>query len=93
MSQHSKALLCMRSVCRYMHMFVHVCKCMYVCRRSTNGSINNLKRPGDQHPMEWAMRLRVAHHIAQALDHCSNSGRPLYHDLNAYRILFDQVAL
>jgi hypothetical protein len=41
--------------------------------------------------MEWAMRLRVALYIAQALEHCSNEGRPLYHDLNAYRVLFDQV--
>ena len=41
--------------------------------------------------MEWAMRIRVAYFIAQALQHCSNNGRPLYHDLNAYRILFDQV--
>eukprot|EP00249_Psilotum_nudum_P019820 c27433_g2_i4 orf=230-1702(+) len=44
----------------------------------------------EQRPVEWAMRLRVALHIAQALDHCSNHGRPLYHDLNAYRVLFDQ---
>lgn len=44
----------------------------------------------DQRPMEWAMRSRVAFHIAQALEYCSNSGRPLYHDLNPYRVLFDQ---
>eukprot|EP00250_Pteridium_aquilinum_P004654 c14863_g3_i1 orf=125-1309(+) len=44
----------------------------------------------DQRPMEWAMRSRVAYYIAQALEQCSNSGRPLYHDLNAYRVLFDQ---
>ncbi|VAI24759.1 unnamed protein product [Triticum turgidum subsp. durum] len=41
--------------------------------------------------IEWAMRLRVAYHIAEALDYCSNEGRPLYHDLNAYRVLFDGV--
>ncbi|KAJ7294488.1 hypothetical protein O6H91_03G061800 [Diphasiastrum complanatum] len=40
--------------------------------------------------MPWAMRLRVAFYIAQALEHCSNNGRRLYHDLNAYRVLFDQ---
>ncbi|KAI4995267.1 hypothetical protein ZWY2020_035170 [Hordeum vulgare] len=40
--------------------------------------------------LEWAMRLRVAYHIAEALDYCSNEGRPLYHDLNAYRVLFDE---
>ncbi|KAK7262514.1 hypothetical protein RJT34_30088 [Clitoria ternatea] len=41
-------------------------------------------------PMKWAMRLRVALYLAQALEYCSNKGRALYHDLNAYRILFDQ---
>ncbi|KAL4364381.1 hypothetical protein HN51_023481 [Arachis hypogaea] len=40
--------------------------------------------------IEWAMRLRVAHYIAQALNYCSSEGRPLYHDLNAYRVLFDE---
>ncbi|KAK9987585.1 hypothetical protein SO802_027824 [Lithocarpus litseifolius] len=40
--------------------------------------------------IEWAMRLRVAHHIAEALDYCSSEGRPLYHDLNPYRVLFDE---
>lgn len=44
----------------------------------------------ENQPMQWAMRLRVALYIAQALDHCSNQGRRLYHDLNAYRVLFDQ---
>ncbi|KAL0323241.1 UNVERIFIED_CONTAM: Serine/threonine-protein kinase BSK1 [Sesamum angustifolium] len=39
---------------------------------------------------EWAMRLRVAFYIAEALDYCSSEGRPLYHDLNAYRVLFDE---
>lgn len=37
------------------------------------------------------MRLRVALYIAEALDYCSCEGRPLYHDLNAYRVLFDEV--
>ncbi|XAR60680.1 Non-specific serine/threonine protein kinase [Bertholletia excelsa] len=41
-------------------------------------------------PMNWAMRLRVAFYLAQALDYCSSKGRALYHDLNAYRVLFDQ---
>ncbi|OMO85490.1 hypothetical protein COLO4_21594 [Corchorus olitorius] len=40
--------------------------------------------------IEWAMRLRVALYIAEALDYCSSAGRPLYHDLNAYRVLFDE---
>ncbi|KAH7514555.1 hypothetical protein FEM48_Zijuj11G0101800 [Ziziphus jujuba var. spinosa] len=43
-------------------------------------------------PMKWAMRLRVALYLAQALDYCSSKGRALYHDLNAYRILFDQAS-
>ncbi|KAG2692907.1 hypothetical protein I3760_08G074200 [Carya illinoinensis] len=40
--------------------------------------------------IEWAMRLRVALYIAEALDYCSTEGCPLYHDLNAYRVLFDE---
>ncbi|KAM7258526.1 hypothetical protein ACFE04_014267 [Oxalis oulophora] len=40
--------------------------------------------------IEWAMRLRVAYYIAEALDYCSTEGLPLYHDLNAYRVLFDE---
>ncbi|KAL0545178.1 hypothetical protein IC582_020325 [Cucumis melo] len=44
----------------------------------------------ESHPMKWAMRLRVALYLAQALEYCSGKGRALYHDLNAYRILFDQ---
>ncbi|KAI7745580.1 hypothetical protein M8C21_032550 [Ambrosia artemisiifolia] len=44
----------------------------------------------ESQPLKWAMRLRVALYLAQALEYCSNKGRSLYHDLNAYRILFDQ---
>ncbi|WOL10765.1 putative serine/threonine-protein kinase [Canna indica] len=40
--------------------------------------------------IEWVMRLRVAFYIAEALEYCSNEGHPLYHDLNAYRVLFDE---
>lgn len=47
--------------------------------------------PGENQTLEWAMRLRVALYIAEALDYCSTEGRPLYHDLNAYRVLFDEV--
>lgn len=43
--------------------------------------------------MKWSMRVRVALYLAQALEYCSSKGRALYHDLNAYRILFDQVHL
>ncbi|CAK9151413.1 unnamed protein product [Ilex paraguariensis] len=45
---------------------------------------------GEAQPMKWAMRLRVALYLAQALEYCSSKGRALYHDLNAYRVLFDQ---
>ncbi|XP_062085089.1 serine/threonine-protein kinase BSK5-like [Humulus lupulus] len=44
----------------------------------------------DTQPMKWAMRVRVALYLAQALEYCSSKGRALYHDLNAYRVLFDQ---
>ncbi|KAF9616919.1 hypothetical protein IFM89_032989 [Coptis chinensis] len=40
--------------------------------------------------MKWAMRLRVVLYLSQALDYYSSKGRGMYHDLNAYRILFDQ---
>ncbi|KAL9252635.1 Serine/threonine-protein kinase BSK1-like protein [Drosera capensis] len=40
--------------------------------------------------IEWPMRLRVALYIAEALEYCTSEGRSLYHDLNAYRILFDE---
>ncbi|EPS65379.1 hypothetical protein M569_09397, partial [Genlisea aurea] len=44
----------------------------------------------EKQPMNWAVRLRVALHLAQALEYCNSRGRALYHDLNAYRVLFDQ---
>ncbi|KAE8727293.1 putative serine/threonine-protein kinase [Hibiscus syriacus] len=47
----------------------------------------------ENQPMRWAMRLRVALYLAQALEYCSSKGRALYHDLNAYKILFDNVNL
>ncbi|XP_072974347.1 probable serine/threonine-protein kinase BSK3 isoform X2 [Typha angustifolia] len=40
-------------------------------------------------PMKWPMRLRVVLHLAEALEYCTSKGRALYHDLNAYRVLFD----
>lgn len=43
----------------------------------------------ENQPMKWSMRLRVALHLAQALEYCTSKGRALYHDLNAYRIVFD----
>ncbi|KAL0664394.1 hypothetical protein Bca4012_101232 [Brassica carinata] len=44
----------------------------------------------EKQTMEWAMRLRVALYVAEALEYCRQSGRTLYHDLNAYRVLFDE---
>ncbi|KAK9910467.1 hypothetical protein M0R45_034427 [Rubus argutus] len=44
----------------------------------------------DSQPMKWGMRLRVVLHLAQALEYCTGKGRALYHDLNAYRVLFDE---
>jgi hypothetical protein len=46
---------------------------------------------GEKQPMPWAMRLRVAYYIAQALDHCNSENHRIYHDLNTYRVLFDEV--
>ncbi|KAJ3680762.1 hypothetical protein LUZ60_015251 [Juncus effusus] len=46
----------------------------------------------DLQPLNWAMRIRVALYLSLALDYCSSKGRALYHDLNAYRVLFDQDA-
>ncbi|XP_010423020.1 PREDICTED: probable inactive receptor-like kinase SSP [Camelina sativa] len=40
-------------------------------------------------PMEWSMRLRVAYHIAEALDYCSTAGFVKYSNLSASTILFD----
>lgn len=47
---------------------------------------------GEKQTIEWPLRLRVAFYIAEALDYCNTEGRPLYHDLNAYRVLFDEVS-
>ncbi|KAL8144443.1 hypothetical protein V2J09_017475 [Rumex salicifolius] len=44
----------------------------------------------DKQPLPWEMRVRVAYYIAEALDHCYKENRKLYHDLNAYRVLFDE---
>ncbi|KAJ9188593.1 hypothetical protein P3X46_003935 [Hevea brasiliensis] len=44
----------------------------------------------EKQPLPWEMRVRVAYFIAQILDHCNAQNRKLYHDLNAYRVLFDE---
>lgn len=45
----------------------------------------------DKQPLPWEMRVRVAYYIALALEHCNAENRKIYHDLNAYRVLFDEV--
>ncbi|XP_040992369.1 serine/threonine-protein kinase BSK2-like [Juglans microcarpa x Juglans regia] len=44
----------------------------------------------EKQPLPWEMRVRVAYYIAQALDRCNTENRKIYHDLNAYRVLFDE---
>ncbi|XP_065864867.1 serine/threonine-protein kinase BSK2 [Euphorbia lathyris] len=44
----------------------------------------------EKQPLPWDMRVRIAHYIAQVLDHCNAQNRNIYHDLNAYRVLFDE---
>ncbi|KAG7600147.1 Protein kinase-like domain superfamily [Arabidopsis suecica] len=44
----------------------------------------------EKQTMEWAMRLRVALYVAEALEYCRHSGLELYHDLNTCRVLFDE---
>jgi hypothetical protein len=48
---------------------------------------------GEKQPFPWEMRVRVAYYIAQALDQCNTENRKIYHDLNAYRVLFDEVSI
>ncbi|CAD6231695.1 unnamed protein product [Miscanthus lutarioriparius] len=39
----------------------------------------------------WEMRMTAALYVAWALDCCSSKGRALFHDLHAYRVVFDVV--
>nr|CCI55326.1 PH01B001I13.22 [Phyllostachys edulis] len=55
--------------------------------KATNGE----GKSKENQTIEWAMRMRVAYYIAEALEYCSNEERSLYHDLNAYRVFFDEV--
>jgi hypothetical protein len=48
---------------------------------------------GETQAMKWPMRLRVVLYLAEALEYCTSKGRALYHDLNAYRVLFDNVSI
>ncbi|KAG5554040.1 hypothetical protein RHGRI_011793 [Rhododendron griersonianum] len=55
-----------------------------------NGTLAKHLFHWDTKPVKWAMRLRVALYLAQALEYCRSKGRAMYHDLNAYRVLFDK---
>ncbi|GAB2303305.1 Serine/threonine-protein kinase bsk2 [Dionaea muscipula] len=44
----------------------------------------------DKQSLPWEMRVRVAYFIAEALDYCNAKDLKIYHDLNAYRVLFDE---
>ncbi|GER26141.1 kinase family protein [Striga asiatica] len=80
------------------HCWSHPCDCSETLLGKPNrfvlaDGLRILKKrleAGENQTPEWAMRLRVALYIAEALDYCSREGRPLYHDLNAYRVLFDE---
>ncbi|KAG6432504.1 hypothetical protein SASPL_104081 [Salvia splendens] len=65
---------------------------LWGCTRmgSSLSAIEHFDRNRENQTPEWTMRLRVALYIAEALDYCTREGRPLYHDLNAYRVLFDE---
>ncbi|CAN1798512.1 Serine/threonine-protein kinase BSK7 [Linum perenne] len=41
----------------------------------TNSSMTAFSSSGEAQPMKWAMRLRVALHLAQALEYCTSKGR------------------
>ncbi|KAG5239190.1 hypothetical protein OIU76_015615 [Salix suchowensis] len=63
---------------------------LLVAEYMTNDTLAKHLFHWENQTIEWAMRLRVALYIAEAFDYCSSEGRPLYHDLNAYRVLFDE---
>ncbi|KAL3624925.1 Serine/threonine-protein kinase bsk2 [Castilleja foliolosa] len=63
-------------------------ECLLVAEYMPNDTLSKHLFHWDEQPMPWEMRVRVAYHIAQALDHCNSENRKIYHDLNAYRVLF-----
>ncbi|XP_024022207.1 probable serine/threonine-protein kinase At4g35230 [Morus notabilis] len=63
---------------------------LLVAEYMPNDSLSKHLFHWDKQPLPWEMRVRVAYYIAQALDHCNAENRKLYHDLNAYRVLFDE---
>ncbi|XP_010543248.1 PREDICTED: probable serine/threonine-protein kinase At5g41260 isoform X2 [Tarenaya hassleriana] len=64
---------------------------LLVAEYMPNGNLAKHLFHWENRPMKWETRLRVALHTAKALEFCIDKGRDLYHDLNAYRILFDKV--
>ncbi|KAF8069765.1 hypothetical protein N665_1137s0033, partial [Sinapis alba] len=64
---------------------------LLVAEYMPNGTLAKHLFHWEKRPMKWEMRLKVALHIARALDYCNDRGLHLYHDLNTYRILFDKV--
>lgn len=63
---------------------------LLVAEYMTNDTLSKHLFHWDKQPLPWDMRVRVAYYIAQALDHCNTENRKIYHDLNAYRVLFDE---
>eukprot|EP00850_Spirogloea_muscicola_P004378 SM000018S03743 [mRNA] locus=s18:1128770:1131524:- [translate_table: standard] len=48
----------------------------------------------EKEPMPWLARMELALKLARALEYLnSGAGLPVYHDLNSYRILFDNVGI
>ncbi|XP_010553059.1 PREDICTED: probable serine/threonine-protein kinase At5g41260 [Tarenaya hassleriana] len=64
---------------------------LLVAEYMPNGTLAKHLFHWEKRPMKWETRLRVALHTAKALEYCIDRGMDLYHDLNAYRILFDKV--
>ncbi|KAJ8747662.1 hypothetical protein K2173_024575 [Erythroxylum novogranatense] len=63
---------------------------LLVAEYMPNGTLSKHLFHWEKQPLPWEMRVRVAYYIAQVLDHCNAQNHKIYHDLNAYRILFDE---
>ncbi|CAK7356181.1 unnamed protein product [Dovyalis caffra] len=71
------------------HLFHCTIQCPpQVLSKKVIASVDNVH--GDKQPLAWDMRIRVVHFIAQALNYCNTENQKIFHDLNAYRILFDE---
>ncbi|XP_019421159.1 PREDICTED: probable serine/threonine-protein kinase At5g41260 [Lupinus angustifolius] len=65
---------------------------LLVAEYMPNDTLANHLFHWEYQPMNWTMRMRVALRVAQALEYCTSKGCAVYHDLNAYRVLFDNEA-